>query len=87
MAKVRWIEYGSDKVSLFAEDGQFDLVIGSIGVIASTKTKQDMGDVICEIRNDLHDILWELESYSGFFAGFDTTDPEQEETKEEGASA
>lgn len=83
MAKIKRVEYGTDKVSLFAEAGQFDLVVGSIGVIASTKTRQEMCDTIFELKNDLHDILWELDRDYGTFAAFKEVETDEEEGADE----
>lgn len=70
MAEVRRIEYGSDEISLFAEKGSFDLVVGGLGVLASAKTRQEMLEAIDRIRDTLNGIYWELDRDYGVFKNF-----------------
>lgn len=83
MANIKRIEFGSDEVSLFAEKGSFDLVFGSLGVVASAKTRREMCETIRRIRDDLHDIAWELDRDYGVFENFKDEEPAEEEKEAE----
>ena len=80
MANVRRIEFGSDEISILAELGSFKLVLGGVGVVASTNTKQEMYETISRLLNDLHDIRLEFDY--GIFKNFNedkSTDKENDE--------
>ena len=83
MATIKRIEFGSDEISLFAEKGSFDLVFGSLGVVASAKTRREMFEKIEQIMDELHDIRWELDRDFGAFKGFDdpVEEPEQKDAE------
>ena len=81
MASMRRVEFGSDEISIFAEKGSYELMFGSLGVIASAKTRREMYDKLAKIMDDLHDISWELDRDFGVFKGFDAV--EETPTKED----
>ena len=83
MANVRRIEFGSDEVSLFAEKGSFELVIGALGVVASAKTRREMIEKIGKLSDAMHDIRWELDRDYGVFEAFKDKEPAEEEAAAE----
>lgn len=89
MAKKLGAIFGNDMVEVSASKGVFVLKIGASEgktkpLILAAPTRKQMLETIKEIQGTLSDICWELDTYSGFFAGFDP-DPEQDGTNKEGA--
>ena len=89
MTKKLGAIFGNDAVEVSASKGVFVLKIGNSEMKAkplmlAAQTRKEMVVIIKDIQDALSDICWELESYNGFFTGFDP-DPVPEETKEEGA--